>query len=263
MASLNSTLIFKPAINYVGDRVTVRGASTLVTEMTDNNYKTHSAQADVDIDVSKGSTATRIDAIFLKTKNVDSYSFTPTGGSGSGFTGRDMPSVYETTDEREQSAIVNGFQHDIYLLPTHITATSVRLQFTGTGVEIYAVMLLELLVEIKDGEFLDVLPDKVDRTGQADRLENGQAIRSSPIGAERWKWETEYFLKIGSGGTTYATPQDFLALKANNPEIVHAQEPSRYPERIAPSEWGLDVSVRLRGESKQNGYVAEFQILEK
>ena len=258
----HSTLICKPAINYDGDRVTVRGASTVVSEMTDNSYLTHSTETDVDIDVSDGTNATKIDAIFLKTKNVDSYSFTPSGGAGDAFTDRDIPSTYETVDGRDQSAVVNGFQHEIYLLDAEVTATSVRLQFTGTGIEIYAVMLLELLAEIRDGEFLDVLPDKVDRTGRVQSFPDGSVDRVSPLGAARWKWETQCLLKIGSRNTTYATPYEFLALKAANPEIVFIPEAGRYPERAYPAEWGLDVSIRLRGQSKSGGYVARFQILE-
>ena len=263
MASLSSTLIFKPAINYDGDRVTVRGASTLVNEMTDNNYATFSTETDVDMDVSDGTNATKIDAIFLKTKNVDSYSFTPSGGAGDAFTDRDIPSTYETVDGRDQSAVVNGFQHEIYPLPSQVTATSVRLQFTGTHIRVYAVMLLELVAELKDGEFLETQPDKVDRTGRVQSFPDGSVDRVSPLGAARWKWETQCLLKIGSRNTTYDAPHEFLALKAANPEIVFIPEASRYPERAYPAEWGLDVSIRLRGQSKSGGWVSTFRILEK
>ena len=123
---LSSTFIFKPAINYGDERVTQRSTTTVIHAMTDNDYTTFSSVDDVDIDVSSGGNATRIDCIALKTKNVDSYSFTPTGGTGTGFANRAIPTEYTTADGRAQTSIVNGFQHEIYLLPSQITATGVQ-----------------------------------------------------------------------------------------------------------------------------------------
>ena len=65
-------------------------------------------------------------------------------------------------------------------------------------------MLLELIVEIRDREFLDILPDKVDRTGRIIPIfQMAVSIAGSVIGAERWKWETEYILKVRPEGTTF------------------------------------------------------------
>ncbi len=202
---LSSTFIFKPAINYDDDRVTQRNATfkphnnRYSSMMTDNDYTTFSSVDDVDIDVSSGGNATRIDCIALKTKNVDSYAFTPTGGTGTGFANRAIPTEYTTADGRAQTSIVNGFQHEIYLLPSPVTATDVRLQFSGTNIEVYAVMLLELVMEIPDGEFVSTVPRKVDRAGIIHDFPDGSVDRGSVLGAERWKWEREYRLKVVPG----------------------------------------------------------------
>ena len=68
LATLHSSLFFKPPINYDGgDRVTVRGATTGVPEMTDNDYRTFSTVLDVDIDVSDdGGGVSAIDYVFCQ-----------------------------------------------------------------------------------------------------------------------------------------------------------------------------------------------------
>ena len=262
-----STLLFKPALNYDGDRVEIRGESTIVREMTDNSYLTFSTEDDVDIDVSDADdNATTITHIFLKTKNVDSYSFTPSGGSGSGFTDREMPTEYRTLDGRDQTSEIRGFQHEFYPLPADVTATSVRLQFTGTDVEVYAVMLLELIKEIRDGEFLSIEADKVDRTGSIQGAPRGSVRRVSPIGSQRWKWEVDYNLKIRNTGTAFDSVDAFTQFVADNPEIVHAQEPSRYPDRIHPAEiTSLEITPEVvsRAGYQVSGGNVSFTIAER
>ena len=90
--SLHNSLFFKNPLNSLPGRVERRGTSTIVNEMTDNDYRTFSLQTDVDMDVSDADgNATAIDYIFIKSQNLDNYAFTPSGGAGSGFTGRSMP----------------------------------------------------------------------------------------------------------------------------------------------------------------------------
>ena len=264
MPNLSSAYIFKPSIAHDGDRVTERGTTTVIRTMTDNKYTTFSTETDVDIDTSDADgNATRIDTLALKLKNVDSYSFTPTGGSGSGFSNRAIPTEYTTRDGRTQSAIVNGFQHEIYFLPTHVTATEVRLQFTGSNIEVYAVMLLETVVEIPDGEFVEVSPRKVDRAGRIHELPNGDVDRGSVLGAERWKWEIDYRLKV-TRRTSQTSVASVLRLLAENTDIVFMQEPARYPSRWYPaSQILLSKPTPLRTRQKQDGYTVPFEVAEQ
>ena len=266
LSQLRSTLIFKSPINYDGDRVSVHGnPTTPVRQITDNNYKTHSTEKDMDINVADSDgNATAIDCIVLKTKGVDRYGFRPTGGSGTRFSNREMTTEYITTDGRRVSSIVNGFQHEIYPLPERVTATSVRLTVEGANTEIYAVMFLELLSEIRDGDFFDILPYKVDRTGQVQGAPKGSVRRVSPIGAERWKWEIDYILKIQPSGTSLNSVPAFLKLLEDNSHITHAQEPSRYPERIYPAAGTtLQIPEQQRGQYKGNGKLVPFQVAER
>ena len=53
MANLNNTLLFASPRNYSADndRIEIRGTSTPVPEMIDNDYLTHSTEDDVDVNV--------------------------------------------------------------------------------------------------------------------------------------------------------------------------------------------------------------------
>ena len=108
--------------------------------------RTFSAQKRITLSISQCDTGTptRVDAIFVKSKGVASHTGTPTGGTGTGWTHRTLPSSVNNIRGESVSTTVDGFQHDLYLLPAHFTATGVRLQFTGTNVEIYEMMLLEV-----------------------------------------------------------------------------------------------------------------------
>ena len=259
---MHSTLLCKPPINYEAGRVEIRGTSTKVTQMTDNRYETHSTEMDVDVDVSDGSNATQMDAVAFVSKNVDAYSLTPTGGSGSGFSDRDVPSAFDTRDGRSQSRVLGGFQWEFYPLPAQITATSVRLQFAGTDVEIYAVMLLELLTEIRDGEFVDVIAEKVDRAGSVSESDNGSVDRASRLGAERWKWETQYLLNVGEK-LTFGSEAEVLRFLRDTPDVFCVQEAARYPARMHLAiVSNLELTPEQKGLYKGAGAIVPFSVAE-
>ena len=263
LAMLQSTLFFKPSITYEDDRVTVHGASIIVREMTDNNYETYSRESDVEINTADADgNPTTIHFIALKTKKVDRFSFMPSGGSGTGFSNRAMPTRFVATGCEDIPTVVNGYQHELYPLPDPVTATSVRMQFHGRDIEIYAVMLLELIVEIPDGDFLDILPDKVDRTGEILDFPDGGVDRANVMGAERWKWETEYILQVLPSETAFDSVPEVLKFIGDHPNIVHAEEPARHPERIYPAvQASFEISDELQNRS--SGSIVPFRVMER
>ena len=268
LAMLQSTLFFKPSITYDSDRVTVHGTTRIVREMTDNNYETYSSENDVAINTADadGNHPTTIHFIALKTKKVDAFSFEPTGGTGVGFRDRPMPTRFVATGGEDIPTLVNGFQHELYPLPEPVTATSVRMQFHGTDIEIYAVMLLELIVEIPDGDFLDILPDKVDRTGEIIDFPDGGVDRGDVIGAERWKWETQYVLEVLPEGTAFETVPKVRKFISDHPHIVHAEEPARHPGRIYPAEMvSLEISEEYQSKRgyRTAGSIVPFRVHER
>ena len=191
--SLHNSLFFRECVNYEAGRVVIRGTSTVVSEMIDNDYGTFSTETDIDVDMSDGADATAFQWVFVKYKgDLTTVVGTPTGGVGSAFT-HSVPTTTETWQGTSQSLTVNGWKHDLFAVPVTTTATSVRMQFTGTGIEIYALALLDLAFEINaNTRYVAIDPNLVDRTGRVFDGTRGNQRRGTSLGAERWKWEIGY-----------------------------------------------------------------------
>ena len=268
IASLHNALFFKECVNALdnGERVSEHGnASNIIRAVADNNYKTFSNATDYAIDMSRNNQPTRVDAVFIKSKGITQHSGTPTGGSGTGWTNEALPATVKNWEGTHISTTVLGFQHHLLLMDQHFTATSVRVQFEGTNVEVYEILLLELLLEIDaNGDFTEIAPDYVDRSAVIHPSPGGGIQRSSSLGAERQKWETNYVVKIVPGKTLLESVDEFVYQMGENPNIVHAQEPSRYPARVHPASFLLKrVPTRLRSDDKLQGDAVQFRVGEQ
>ena len=266
MASIHNTLLFKQPAHYnrANNRIERRGTSTVVTEVSDNDYTTYSDEADVDVDISSGSAATRVDAVFIKSKNVTSHTATPTGGSGSGWSSRSVPSSVTDYEGNSVDTTVDGFQHDLYLLDTHFTATSVRLQFAGTDVEIYAVMLLELMQEIdaNSSEFLVSNARQADRTGRIDPSPSGHVSRVRGSGRE--KRDLDWTVKVVPGETLIDDVDDFLFTLEDNTHLVLAEAFSERPSLVYPAVLASTrIPVRYITDYKPHGYAMDLEVREQ
>ena len=266
MPSIHNTLLFKTPAHYnrANNRIERRGTSTVVTEMSDNDYTTYSDEDDVDVDISDGSAATRVDAFYLKSKNVTSHTATPTGGSGSGWSSRSVPSSVTDYEGNSVETTVEGFQHDLYLLDTHFTATSVRLQFAGTDVEIYEVLLLELLQEIdaNASEFFRADARQADRTGRIDITPQGTAGRV--MGRNREKRDLDWTVKIVPGETLIDDVDDFLFSLEDNTHLVLAEGFSERPSLLYPAILSSTrIPVRYLDDWKGAGYAMDLEVREQ
>ena len=261
LATLHNSLFFKEPLNYQPDRVSMHGTATKIVEMIDNNYHTFSQADDIDVDMAdSGGNATRIHYVFIKYKgDLREYEFMPTGGSGSGFT-RTIPQTIDTDEGGETDLAVNGFKHDLYPLPAEVRATSVRMQFRGTDVEVYALMLLELGFEIDaNTDYQEIRFDKADRVGGSQRLGSGNTGRVRSIGAERWKWEYQLSARLKR-----AKAKRLYYWMEQNPNFTFAIEFSRHPDRIYPAYWGaLDVQGQYFTRVKGNGDLIQFRVSEQ
>ena len=268
IASLHNALFFKECVNYFDDgaRVSVHGnPSELVRAVADNNYNTFTREKDLVINIAVNGQPTRVDAIFVKGQDIEGHSAEPTGGTGSGYSNRMMPLVVKNWEGSEVSTVVAGFQHDLYLLPSHFTATSVRMTFTGTDAKITEIMLLEFGLEIDaNSDFMEIAIDFVDRTGVV-HPDAGSGIAYSPsIGDQRDKWQLTYTVKVSPGKTLLETPEEFLYWRSENRNHVHAQEPSRFPWRVFPAVFvRKSVPVRYRTDDKTGGEIIAFQVSEQ
>ena len=269
IASLHNALFFKECVNYLdrGARVSVHGnPSELVRAVADNDYNTFTRQKDLVMNIAVNGNPTRVDAIFVKGIDIEGHSAEPTGGTGSwGIAIAVMPLVVKNWEGTEVSTVVAGFQHDLYLLDSHFTATSVRMMFTGTDAKIYEIMLLEFGLEINaNSDFTQINPDFVDRSGVV-HPDAGSGIAYSPsIGDQRDKWEIDYVVKVVPGKTLLETPEEFLYWRAKNKNHVFAMEPSRFPWRVFPAVFVRKrVPVRYRTDDKLAGEVLNFRVAEQ
>ena len=269
IASLHNALFFKECMNYLDDgaRVSVYGDPTnLVRAVGDNNYKTFTREKDLVLNIAVNGQPTRVDAIFIKGIDIERHSAAPMGGSGSGYSNRRMPETVKNWEGTDVSTIVNGFQHDLFLLDSHFTAKEVRMTFTGTNAKIVEVMCLEFGLEIDaNGDFTQINPDFVDREGVVHPDPGGGLVYDSPIGADdRDKWEIDYVVKIVPGKTILQTPEEFLYWQSENRNHVSFMEPSRFPWRGFPSTFvKRRVQVRYRTDDKLGGEVLNFRVAEQ
>ena len=259
--TLHNTLFFKNPQNYLPGRVLRRGTSTLITEMTDNNYRTFSREQDVDINMSDESgNPTRITHIFIKGKNLEDYALTPIGGSGTGFTGRILPTSVLNYEGTASRTTVSGFQHDLYELPSAVTAASVRLRFTGANAQIHAAMLLNRGWHLNaNAQFTQIDFNKVDRTGSLIQNPTGRTRRAASFAGSRFKWEGQYTCIFRD-----ETLAAFHAWIEANLNFAFAQEFTRYPARVFPATF---PAFRLPNGYltlvKSNGEWTQFRVAER
>ena len=114
LASLHSTLFFAEPVNYQSGRVVERGTTTVVSTLTDNDYTTFSTHTDFDMDMQDAvGDPTAFDYVFIKAKGDSiTYSITPTGGTGTGFVDRVIPTTIKGLGGGSVSTVINGFTHD-------------------------------------------------------------------------------------------------------------------------------------------------------
>ena len=164
------------------------------------------------------------------------------------------------------STIVAGFQHDLYLLNEHFTATSVRMTFTGADAKITEIAILEFGLEIDaNGDFLDMNQNFVDREGVIQPDPGGGLVYDAPIGAdERDKWEVDFTVRVLPNKTLLQTPEEFLYWRSENRNHFFFMEPSRFPWRGFPAVFvRKSVPVRYRTDDKLGGEVLNFRVAEQ
>ena len=269
MPSLHNTLIFKACRHFsldYGARVTVRGATTLIPEVSDNDFLTYSGVRDMDINISEADNPTRVDAFYLMSKNVTRHTGTPSGGSGTGWTNRDVPNTVLNYQGDPVDTTVDGFQHDLYLLPSYFTATSVRLRFQGTAIQIYELMLLELALELdaNKSDFVAINPTETERQARLDTNPTGTVSRAIGYGGSRKRRVIDFTLEMIPGVSEVDNPDEFLYFMEKNPRIVFAEAFTETPQYVYPVIFGsLRVPVRYRSDYKPAGYNLPFRVMER
>ena len=175
-------------------------------------------------------------------------------------TNRRMPETIKNIGGGEVSTVVNGFTHDLYPFAERITATSVRLQITGTHLEIYAVMLLKRIWEIDaNSDYIEIAFEKVDRAGKLEDFPDGSIERVEVLGAERWKWEAEYTATVDGSDV-----DEFMDMVEAHLNCGFAREFSRHPADVYPAFFpAFEMPNGYLGLVKSVGESIQFGVFEQ
>ena len=172
--------------------------------------------------------------LFIKGKNIDTYSLTVvTGkGSGRGVTGQVIPS----------NQTVNGFQHDLRSIGP-LSTSEVELIITGTSPQLYELMLLESLLEL-DVNFTEIRPTRLSRGSTVRQNIKGQTFRVGSL-ADRSKWQTQFealFLP-----TSNTNGDDFIRALEDDDNFAFAEDFERFPDRVYPCHLYSEIDIEYIG----------------
>ena len=264
--SIHNALFFTDPRSNLPGRVKRHGMNVVVNQMTDDDFNTSSGELDIDVDISDGASPTRVDYIFLKyTGTLTAYTVTPSGGSGGAFTRESVPSVVKNAEGGDVPLLFDGYKHDLYEVPDTVTARSVRIEFSGTGVGIVVLMVLELGYEVNaNQDFSRILPYRNDRAGNFETTPLGGARRSPSLGGAREKLEYDLTAMFIPDMNSLSA-REWLAWRGRNHNCGFSREFTRYPEQVMLATFpDLRVSTPYRHPRyKGAGVNSQFQLWER
>lgn len=236
------TYFFGYPVNFYQDasRNTARDAT--------NAYRVFSTFTDGDVSTSRREThyrlftyplyregdtnqESRISHIFVKTTGVTNYTVSvPTGfGTGSDVT-RTLPEHVTTPQGQQVPILHDGKQHDLFALSTPLTVRALDIAFTGSGVRVYSIMLLNLQLSLNaDARFTQIVPTLRNRDTAI--FEGFQGIRRRWQNQAAWKWE----VALGARFRGTESYDALVAFMQKQTQFTFAQEYHRYPERVYPA----------------------------
>lgn len=243
-------LFFNDCVHLQNDRVT-RASGQIDYDASDNNFETFSTATTLDFDISEGTDPTKVTHIFLKATDVTSYAVQTLVSN--------TWTTQQTVTPTQQT--YRGWENSLEKLTTALTATAVRLVFTGSNVRISEIMLLEHaggLVSMHK-----VLPIKVDRTGIVQQTQAGEITReASEESGVRFKWQLDFSAAFGYNNSHKL--EDFLDWVNTNPNFVFAELPGDHPHRCYPAGFlNSGFNAQYITKTIQNGELVAVQLSER
>ena len=242
-------LFFNDCVHLDNDRVTKIDGS-IDYNASDNDLQTYSSETPLEFDISEGSDATKVTHIWMKSTGVTAYEIQTLVGN--------TWTTQETLTPTRSA--YRGYDNSLEKLTTAITATSMRLAFTGSSVKIFEVMLLEHaggLVTLSN-----VLPKKSDRTSVVQQTQDGEIERVETELSSRFKWQLDFSAAFGHNNTHKL--EDFLDWINSNPNFTFAERPEVNPWRVYPAGFlnsGFNASFIT--QTVQIGELVQCQLSER
>ena len=267
------TNILYPPIHYLRGRnaySVTSGVKTPAPEVQDNDYRTFSTETTISIDTFgvNQNTPSVINYVFVKCSGVSNYSLTvPAGaGSGGGFANRVISEYTEadgiTVDTFYADARGRIIQHDFAPLNAtqRLTATEVQLNFTGSDIRIYEIMLMQGILVIQPEElFTNIEHTRVSNSISKTNI-RGENFNIRSL-ASRSKWSSRYtaFFSLD----TELAQETLIEVIENNKNFVFVPEWNRFPPRVYLATWGTSTfPSRYRSTYINGGSYLDFEVLE-
>ena len=238
-------------------------------EIQDNDYRTYSTENHFAIQTfgATPTSPTVVDYVFVKCSGVASYSMsTPgTSGTGIGFANRVIPEytsadgiTVDTTYRDETGRVI---QHDFYPLDNdRLITTEVDLTFTGSGIRIYEIMLLQGILVVRPETLFNAIEHIKISNSIAKTNIRGENFTIRSL-ASRSKWSSRYTALFTLD--TEIPLETMIDVIENNKNFVFVPEWNRFPTRIYLSTWGTTTfPARYRSRYINGGTMLDFEVLE-
>ena len=221
--------------------------------------------------------ATEFTHIFIKCLNATQINIIPSGGTHVDEIGISIPETVVNYYGRDVRINPDGFQnflHESYdrVSDDKPTAQTLTIEFTGTGVRVYEIMILdEVLFLESNRQFTQVDYKLADRSSIIQKDLADRITKVPGINEDRWKWDTDYTaLLLGENINnidpdldTYNKIINFIKNRVVSNNFVFMGEPSAYPERIAPCTFpNPDIQLAFLSRFKESGETLKFTIME-
>ena len=248
--------------NTARDNANVYRAITTFTDGDADTYRTETAYRLFTSPRYRAGDVTqhaRVSHIFVKGTGITSYSLSVPAGYGTGSTvTRTLPTHVTTPQGQNVPILHDGKQHDLFAIPTPVTARALDIVFTGTSVKLYSIMLLDLKLSLNaDARFIQIVPTLTNRA--TDIFETLQGIHRRWQAAARWKWQVQLGARF-RGTESYETLITFMQ---KMPLFTFAQEYHRYPERVYPAYFkNTEATLAFFSRYKGAGTEIFFEVAE-
>lgn len=269
----HNTIFFSYPLNYNIDQ-----ESEAAINVSDNDFNTYSTEDSITLKI--GSSNTKYDYIFIKAKNlatiaggdidIDYSTSLPThiirwekdiAGLYGEINENDQDIIDLTQTERDalkdnyRSITYKGFENYLINIDSDIppSDTEITLEFTGTGKEIYEVMVLNSVLEIgANSKFIKVEHNLIDRGGLIQEDIGGGISKAPAINNTRWKYDINYGA-IFANGDANDTLIEFITENSN---FGFCEEYSRFPWIVFPAVFpDLNTQIKFLTRQKNDNRV--------
>ena len=247
--------LFEIPLN-VGRNRNTNGSNTVITSITDNNYESHTTETTVKCHIDASGDGTGVmrsyTHIFIKCVNLTSWTL----NGGASIT---VPSTVTDDSDNSNSIIVDNKQNILHAITgTDDTLTFV---FSGSGVKIYELYVLNKHIDIDEDEYAGLLRDEDNKNPSSRVVQTPIENKSVPnLGKPRNKRIKDYTVRAINNSTLINDLELFYDKHQN---LTIAAEYERFPDRVFMGCFDGELKTEWLNPSKPAGRKSTFKIRER